>query len=64
MQDKVITVSFNAVDETLKPVFNSYKMVSLLNLKICKAVTVRDSHGGGGSRKINAWHIYTLMVYL
>jgi hypothetical protein len=26
--------------------------------------TVRDGHGGGGSRKINAWHIYTLMVYL
>jgi hypothetical protein len=25
---------------------------------------VRDGHGGGGSRKINAWHIYTLMVYL
>jgi hypothetical protein len=27
-------------------------------------ITVRYSHGGGGSRKINAWHIYTLMVYL
>ncbi len=26
--------------------------------------TVRYSHGGGESRKINAWHIYTLMVYL
>jgi hypothetical protein len=26
--------------------------------------SVRDGHGGGGSRKINAWHIYTLMVYL
>ena len=25
---------------------------------------VRDSHGGGWSRKINAWHLYTLMVYL
>jgi hypothetical protein len=21
-------------------------------------------HGGGWSRKINAWHLYTLMVYL
>ncbi len=27
-------------------------------------VTVRDGHGGGWSRKINAWHLYTLMVYL
>jgi hypothetical protein len=27
-------------------------------------ISVRDGHGGGGSRKINAWHIYTLMVYL
>ncbi len=27
-------------------------------------IIVRDGHGGGGSRKINTWHIYTLMVYL
>ncbi len=27
-------------------------------------IIVRDGHGGGGSRKINAWHIYTLMVYV
>ncbi len=27
-------------------------------------VLVRDGHGGGWSRKINAWHLYTLMVYL
>jgi hypothetical protein len=27
-------------------------------------VIVRDGHGGGWSRKINAWHLYTLMVYL
>jgi hypothetical protein len=27
-------------------------------------ITVRDGHGGGWSRKINAWHLYTLMVYL
>ncbi len=27
-------------------------------------VSVRDGHGGGWSRKINAWHLYTLMVYL
>jgi hypothetical protein len=27
-------------------------------------VAVRDGHGGGWSRKINAWHLYTLMVYL
>jgi hypothetical protein len=26
--------------------------------------TVRYRHGGGWSRKINAWHLYTLMVYL
>ncbi len=26
--------------------------------------SVRDGHGGGWSRKINAWHLYTLMVYL
>jgi hypothetical protein len=27
-------------------------------------VIVRYRHGGGWSRKINAWHLYTLMVYL
>ncbi len=27
-------------------------------------LSVRDGHGGGWSRKINAWHLYTLMVYL
>jgi hypothetical protein len=27
-------------------------------------IIVRDGHGGGWSRKINAWHLYTLMVYL
>jgi hypothetical protein len=27
-------------------------------------ILVRDGHGGGWSRKINAWHLYTLMVYL
>ncbi len=27
-------------------------------------VIVRDGHGGGWSRKINAWHLYTLMIYL
>ncbi len=26
--------------------------------------TVPHRHGGGWSRKINAWHLYTLMVYL
>jgi hypothetical protein len=35
----------------------------LLRHKIMDSI-VRDGHGGGGSRKINAWHIYTLMVYL
>ncbi len=29
-----------------------------------KGGPVRDGHGGGWSRKINAWHLYTLMVYL
>jgi hypothetical protein len=33
----------------------------VINLQI---VAVRDGHGGGWSRKINAWHLYTLMVYL
>jgi hypothetical protein len=27
-------------------------------------ISVRNGHGGGWSRKINAWHLYTLMVYL
>jgi hypothetical protein len=27
-------------------------------------VPVSLCHGGGWSRKINAWHLYTLMVYL
>ncbi len=30
----------------------------------CDTLPVRDGHGGGWSRKINAWHLYTLMVYL
>jgi hypothetical protein len=31
---------------------------------ISKVLIVRYSHGGGWSRKINAWHLHTLMVYL
>ncbi len=27
-------------------------------------ICVLLSHGGGWSRKINAWYLYTLMVYL
>ncbi len=27
-------------------------------------VGVRNGHGGGRSRKVNAWYLYTLMVYL
>jgi hypothetical protein len=33
-------------------------------LASAKAEIVRDGHGGGWSRKINAWHLYTLMAYL
>ncbi len=29
-----------------------------------KDISVPYRHGGGWSRKINAWHLYTLMVYL
>jgi hypothetical protein len=29
-----------------------------------RVISVCDRHGGGWSRKINAWHLYTLMVYL
>jgi hypothetical protein len=39
----------------------------IVTIMLCCAillVTVRDGHGGGWSRKINAWHLYTLMVYL
>jgi hypothetical protein len=36
---------------------------TFLNLQFL-AIIVRDGHGGGWSRKINAWHLYTLMVYL
>ncbi len=35
-----------------------------IRLRITQTVPVRDGHGGGWSRKINAWHLYTLMVYL
>ncbi len=31
---------------------------------VLNILSVRDGHGGGWSRKINAWHLYTLMVYL
>jgi hypothetical protein len=37
---------------------------SFTGTELCTTITVRDSHGGGWSRKINAWHLYTLMVYL
>ncbi len=32
--------------------------------KTFNILNVRYGHGGGWSRKINAWHLYTLMVYL
>jgi hypothetical protein len=35
-----------------------------MTCKILFVAVVRDGHGGGWSRKINAWHLYTLMVYL
>ncbi len=35
-----------------------------LNVVSLQTVGVRDGHGGGWSRKINAWHLNTLMVYL
>ncbi len=31
---------------------------------VCVFIIVCYRHGGGWSRKINAWHLYTLMVYL
>jgi hypothetical protein len=30
----------------------------------CLVLSVSLCHGGGWSRKINAWYLYTLMVYL
>ncbi len=47
----------------LDMVKKSVKLFSLLTCEVLK-LPVRYGHGGGGSRKINAWHIYTLMVYL
>ncbi len=35
-----------------------YIFAYMLNL------SVRNGHGGGTSRKVNAWYLYTLMVYL
>jgi hypothetical protein len=45
---------------------NSFMFYTKISKKIAKIffVSVRDGHGGGWSRKINAWHLYTLMVYL
>jgi hypothetical protein len=37
---------------------------SLCQCSVYPCDAVRDGHGGGWSRKINAWHLYTLMVYL
>ncbi len=38
---------------------------SQMHLKQCRLnITVRDGHGGGWSRKINARYLHTLMVYL
>jgi hypothetical protein len=39
-------------------------MDSFINSWIIPTAIVCDRHGGGWSRKINAWHLYTLMVYL
>ncbi len=44
---------------------HSFFIISIpLLWKVTDSISVRDGHGGGGSRKINAWHMYTLMVYL
>ncbi len=37
---------------------------SCLKLKNKRLICVRDGHGGGWSRKINARYLHTLMVYL
>jgi hypothetical protein len=57
------------VTQYLKMVFRKGNFSLLLKvdqfrLKIENFMPVRDGHGGGWSRKINAWHLYTLMVYL
>jgi hypothetical protein len=50
--------------DTIHVVFIEGCRISTLFLLSLLKILVRYSHGGGGSRKINAWHIYTLMVYL
>jgi hypothetical protein len=47
---------------TLKNTGKINKGLKLIHME--DRVIVRDGHGGGWSRKINAWHLYTLMVYL
>ncbi len=45
-------------------IFNLQKINTCYYTNNSNTRIVRDGHGGGGSRKINAWHMYTLMVYL
>jgi hypothetical protein len=55
----------NGLQGTVSPVLNGPKVVPLDRPSLRhQALAVRYGHGGGGSRKINAWHIYALMVYL
>jgi hypothetical protein len=42
----------------------SYLFCGLIGIIYLEIISVRDGHGGGWSRKINAWYLYTLMVYL
>jgi hypothetical protein len=61
--EKVIIFSTRYWD-LKKVTISSFFYSAKSSLNVTLLVTVRDSHGGGWSRKINAWHLYTLMVYL
>ncbi len=39
-------------------------IVNILYTSSLQVILVRDGHGGGWSRKINARYLHTLMVYL
>ncbi len=63
LQSKLLfkhSIEYNYAPASFPDIFNK-KMQGRL---IIILEIVRDGHGGGGSRKINAWHMYTLMVYL
>ncbi len=60
---KNTTINTNYLLQLINIHIYMYYVLQLIN-NCMIYIIVRNGHGGGWSRKINAWHLYTLMVYL